>query len=136
MGDPATRLAAITGNRDAFMAAFDDDRTADPLRIMSRLVTAQEITEPNRNLARLHAKSGQPTFVYYFAFVAPAQRATSLGVSHGGEIPYVFDWGRGGAEAQAISKSMNAYWVAFRESPAIQMRLAGPGGRWRSMRAA
>ncbi len=113
MVDPAARLAAITTNRDAFLAAFDDDKTGDPARIISRQVTVQEITEPDRNLARQHVKNGQPTFVYYFSYVPMAQRATSLGVSHGGEILYVFDYGRGDAEGQAVAKSANAYWGAF-----------------------
>jgi para-nitrobenzyl esterase len=114
IGDGTARLGGYAGaERDAILAAFDDDRSGDARRIVSRIVTAQQITEPDRNLAREHARAGQPTFLYYFSYLPVAQRATSLGVAHAGEIPYVFATGRGDAEAQDIARRTNAYWAAF-----------------------
>ncbi|WP_374468749.1 carboxylesterase/lipase family protein [Phenylobacterium sp.] len=101
--------------RPSLMAAFDPEGTGDRNRIVHRLATAQFITEPDRNLARLHAKAGAPVWLYHFSYVTPAERATSLGAAHTAEIKYVF----GGAKQKfapedvPLSKAMNAYWAAF-----------------------
>src|SRR5205085_614953 len=77
--------------REALMAAFDPDRKGNKLQIINDLVTVQRITEPDRNLARKHSKNGAPTWNYYFSYVTPAQRATSLGAGHVTEVKYVFN---------------------------------------------
>ena len=41
-------------------------------------------------LAAFVAKTGEPAYVYHFAYVAEAQRSKETGVAHGGEIPFVF----------------------------------------------
>ena len=89
--------------------------TGQPMTIANAMVTAEQILEPNRAAARLHLKNGAPVYFFYFSFVTPAQRATSPGASHGGELGYVFDSLRSGspAEDQSIAGSMNAYWAAF-----------------------
>jgi para-nitrobenzyl esterase len=101
--------------RPSMLAAFDPDNTGDRARIVHRLATAQFITEPDRNLARVHSKAGAPTWLYYFSYVTPAERATSLGAAHTAEIKYV--WGgqrqKFVAEDVPVSKAMNAYWAAF-----------------------
>ncbi len=43
-----------------------------------------------QGLADFVSKTGQPAYVYHFAYVAEAQRGKMPGVGHGGEIPYVF----------------------------------------------
>ena len=112
----AQRLAAITTGRDAFLAAFDPDKTGETNRIVARLVTDELISEGDRALARLHSKAA-PTWVYHFSYVPMAARATALGLAHGGEISYVFGTPRGNIpfdpEGATISKAANAYWVAF-----------------------
>jgi para-nitrobenzyl esterase len=87
----ADRFASIQERRDAFLAAFDPDKTGDPDRIMARLVTDTSISEPDRDLARLHAKHGNATFVYHFSYTPTAQRARMFGLAHGGELAYVFN---------------------------------------------
>ncbi|HKD21669.1 MAG TPA: carboxylesterase family protein [Rhizomicrobium sp.] len=43
-----------------------------------------------QGLADLVEKTGQPSYVYQFAYVSEAQRSDTPGVGHGGELPYVF----------------------------------------------
>jgi para-nitrobenzyl esterase len=43
-----------------------------------------------QGLADFVGKTGQPSYVYQFAYVSEAQRADMPGVGHGGELPYVF----------------------------------------------
>ena len=82
-------------------------------------LTDKSMTEPNRAAARAHVKNGAPTFVYYFSYLTPAQRATAFGAAHLAEVQYVFGNvapGRGGdIDYQGIStgQEINAYWAAF-----------------------
>jgi len=41
-------------------------------------------------LAAFESKVGEPAYVYRFAYIADVQRSKVTGVSHGGEIAYVF----------------------------------------------
>jgi para-nitrobenzyl esterase len=108
------QLDAITQGREAMLAAFDPAGTGDKARIVNDLVTAQLVTEPDRNLARLHSKAA-PTWLYYFSYVPPEGRAASMGARHTAEIRYVF----GGAAQKLtaheapLAEAMNAYWAAF-----------------------
>jgi para-nitrobenzyl esterase len=111
----AADLDAITDRKDALLAAYDPGKTGNKLRIVNDLVTVQRVIEPDRNLARKHTKNGAPTWVYYFSYLTPAERATSLGARHVAEIKYVFN-GPGQntlPEDWATAASMNAYWAAF-----------------------
>ena len=45
----------------------------------------QTITEPDRAIARLHAKNGNPAWTYYFSYVPAAQRAGLLAEVIAGE---------------------------------------------------
>lgn len=113
--DPAARFAAIKEPRTEFLALFDPDKTNDTPRIVARLITDQSISEPDRAVARLHAKQA-PTFVYHFSYVPLAQRATAFGMGHGGETQYVFNAPRLASfdeEGKAIARAANNYWVAF-----------------------
>jgi para-nitrobenzyl esterase len=111
--DPAARLAALTQNRAAMLAAYDPQGRGDAARIVNLIVTDQQITEGDRVLARGHVRLGLPTYAYYFSYLPPAQRATSLGLAHGAEIGYVFGRTTGSPEDLAIGQSANAYWAAF-----------------------
>jgi len=110
------RLASIQQRRDAFVAAYDPDNTGDADRIIARLVTDTSISEPDRDLARLHAKHGNATYVYHFSYTPAAQRATLFGLPHGGEIAYVFNTPRAtpfDEEGKAVASAANKYWVQF-----------------------
>jgi para-nitrobenzyl esterase len=112
----AGRLAAIQVSRDAFLAAYDPDRTADADRIMARYFTDTSISEPDRDLGRIHANHGSPTYLYHFSYVPQAQRATLFGLPHGGEITYVFNTPRATGfddEGKAIAAAANSYWTQF-----------------------
>jgi carboxylesterase type B len=84
---PPAEFARISDRKDAFMAAFDPEKSGNQERIIARYITDQRISEPDRALAREHSKRA-PTYVYHFSYVPQAQAATSLGMAHGGEISY------------------------------------------------
>jgi para-nitrobenzyl esterase len=110
------RLAEIKNRHTELLAAFDPDNTNDADRIMARLITDRTISEPDRDLARLHSQHGSPTYVYHFSYTPAAQRATLFGLPHGGELPYVFNTPRGAGfddEGKAVSSAANRYWAAF-----------------------
>jgi para-nitrobenzyl esterase len=112
----AERLASIQQRRDAFIAAYDPDNSGDADRIIARLVTDTSISEPDRDLARLHAKHGNATYVYHFSYTPAAQRATLFGLAHGGELAYVFNTPRATPfddEGKAVASAANRYWAQF-----------------------
>ena len=92
----------VTGDRDAGLGALD-------------MTTDLQVTEPVRYLGRLMAKAEQPAYAYYFSYLPAERRATAPGVSHGGELGYVFGTlaPTATAEARALSHDMSAAWVAF-----------------------
>jgi len=113
------RLAAIQSHRTELLSAYDPDGSGDADRIMARLITDQSISEPDRDLARLHTQHGSPTFVYHFSYTPQAQRATLFGLPHGGELAYVFNTPRGAGfddEGKAVSLAANKYWAQFAKS--------------------
>ncbi|MEI7931755.1 MAG: carboxylesterase family protein, partial [Alphaproteobacteria bacterium] len=109
------RLSRITQNREAGLAAYDPtgERNAD--RILHGMITDQNISEPDRALARFHVKNGQTTYRYFFSYLPRATRTTAMGVGHGGEVGYAF--ARPGQttfpEDFATSNSMVSYWTGF-----------------------
>jgi len=112
----AERLAAIQQNREAFLAAYDPDNTGDADRIVARYITDTSISEPDRDLARLHAQHGNATYLYHFSYTPAAQRATMFGLPHGGEIAYVFNKPRATPfddEGKAVAAAANRYWAQF-----------------------
>jgi para-nitrobenzyl esterase len=113
------RLAAIQSHRSELLSAYDPDNSGDADRIMARLITDRTISEPDRDLARLHTQHGSPTFVYHFSYTPSSQRATLFGLPHGGELPYVFNTPRGSGfdeEGKAVSLAANQYWAQFAKS--------------------
>lgn len=127
--DASKRLAAITKRRAEFLAAFDPAKTNDADRIIARLITDTSISEPDRALARLHSQHGHATYVYHFSYIPVAERATSFGLRHGGEIAYVFNTPRRNVlfdeEGKAIAVAANNYWAAFARAGAPG-RAGGP----------
>jgi para-nitrobenzyl esterase len=106
--------ARIVDRKDAFLAAFDPEKSGNQERTIARYITDQRISEPDRALAREHSKRA-PAFVYHFSYVPQAQAATSLGMAHGGEISYAFDTLRGSPDApgQNVAAAMNRYFASF-----------------------
>jgi len=110
--------------RDKLVAAYGSP--ADLKNVQWDLGTEAAVIEPDRLLARLHVKNGQKAWVYYDSYIPAAQRATVHGLSHGGEIMYVFgtlpdhDLALGNRTIAAalpadrrISAAMTDYWAAF-----------------------
>jgi para-nitrobenzyl esterase len=110
------RLAAIQQRRAAFLAAYDSGNSGDADRIIARWVTDTSISEPDRDLARLHTEHGNAAFVYHFSYTPAAQRAALFGLPHGGEIAYVFNTPRATPfddEGKAVATAANKYWAQF-----------------------
>jgi para-nitrobenzyl esterase len=110
----AAEWARVNDRRDQLVRVFNPGNDKSDLQLINDLVTVQRMTEPERNLARIHSKVA-PTYRYYFSYVTPSRRATSLGAAHVEEIPYVFNVLPGSATPQdlATGQAMNAYWAAF-----------------------
>jgi para-nitrobenzyl esterase len=75
--------------------------------------------EPARALARDHAISGHPTWLYRFSVVSTgAPKMLQGGAVHASDRQYVFQtldhspWPTDGRDA-ALAKTLSAYWVAF-----------------------
>jgi para-nitrobenzyl esterase len=110
--------------RDKVIAAYG--APSDLKLVQWDLGTEAAVIEPDRLLARLHAKNGQKAWIYYDSYIPAAQRATVHGLSHGGELMYVFgtlpdhDLVMGNRTIAAAtpddrktSKAMTDYWAAF-----------------------
>jgi para-nitrobenzyl esterase len=98
------------------MKTFDPDNTGDKVRVINDVTTVNMITEPDRHIARLHARNGSPTWLYYFSYVpAEAKARRPYGAGHTDEIRFVFGQPRAKfAPADLpVSDAMNAYWAAF-----------------------
>lgn len=115
---PAQLDAIPDPQKAAILKAFDPNGAGDKARIINDVVTVQMITEPDRNAARLHAKAGQPAYLYYFSRVAAAGKdRRPYGAGHTDEIRYVFGAPTAPAtfapEDKALSDAMNRYWANF-----------------------
>lgn len=110
----AAGWAAVTDRRPQLMAAYNPNNNLSDLQLINDLTTVQRITEPDRYAARQHSKAGAPAYIFYFSYLTPSQRATSLGAAHTAEIPYVFNvLNNPGPQDVSTGQSMNAYWAAF-----------------------
>lgn len=115
---PAQLDAIPAPQKAAILKAFDPTGAGDKARIINDVVTVQLITEPDRNAARLHAKAGQPVYLYYFSHVAAAGKdRRPYGAGHTDEIRYVFGAPTAPAtfapEDKALSDAMSRYWANF-----------------------
>ena len=85
------------------------------------VVSDLAFNEPARHLARLHARAGNPAFLYRFDVVAEAMPEPHGGATHASERAYVFDnltassWPTG-ARDQAAADAMAGYWTRFARS--------------------
>lgn len=72
------------------------------------------VTLPTREMADCLADTGHCVWRYLFSYVAPEQRANTLGAIHTAEIPYVFGTHHSDhAEVQCLSNRLMDYWVQF-----------------------
>lgn len=98
------------------LKVFDPQGTGDKARIVNDLSTVQSMTEPDRHIARLHTKAGQPAFLYYFSYVPPSEQARKpYGAAHTDEIRFVFvsPKARLTPEDLPLAQAMNSYWANF-----------------------
>jgi para-nitrobenzyl esterase len=113
----AATFEALPAERQAAIAkVFDTAGAGDKGQIINDAVTVQSITEPDRAIARLHAKNGNPAWTYYFSYVPAAEKARKpFGAAHTDEVRFVFGQPRArfAPEDAALSDAMNAYWTAF-----------------------
>lgn len=105
--------AMTEAEHDALLAAYGGPEGYDQHGV-SDLV----FNEPARHLARLHAASGHPTYLYRFDVVPESNPEPSGGATHASERPYVFDTlhtvGRPmGERDHRASAAMADYWTTF-----------------------
>lgn len=99
--------------RAAFLANYGGQEGYDA-HVLSDLV----FNEPARHLARLHARNGNPTYLYRFDVVAEAMNEPHEGATHASERPYVFDtletspWPTD-VRDQRAADLMAGYWTDF-----------------------
>ena len=109
---PAVIDAMPAAQREAVLKLFGDDKA----QAINHLVTVQTITEPDRDIVRLHTKNGAPAWTYYFSYVPMAeQKQKPFGAAHTDEVRFVFGEPRGRLTPDdlKISDAMNAYWTSF-----------------------
>lgn len=119
---PEPTLARAGAFRDRLVALYG----GDPGKAAYDFVTESAHSEPTRYLARQHVRNGQKAWVYYASYVPAEERGQVHGLTHGGEIRYVFGTlnrepvQRGGrmvpaatAADWAMSRTMADYWTAF-----------------------
>lgn len=105
--------ALTDAEHDALLNAYGGPEGYDA-HVISDLI----FNEPVRHLARLHARAGQPTWLYRFDVVPDSNPEPSGGATHASERPYVFDnlhtVGRplGDRDVRA-AQAMADYWTRF-----------------------
>ena len=107
-------LTRLTPDQRARIEAAYGDKQAFAQDIVSDVI----FTEPARHLAALHARNGEPTWLYRFSVVSPAVRPLFKGAVHASERQYVFQtlnaspWPTG-EQDKAAAAAMSAYWTDF-----------------------
>ena len=87
-------------------------------QLTAHLLSDVSFSEPARFFARAHFRSGQPAYLYRFAYVPSGKRPNQAGAGHTDEIPYVFNTiaavnKNASDEDKAAARQISAYWVAF-----------------------
>jgi para-nitrobenzyl esterase len=106
------------------------DQMLDELK--QQVFADRTMVEPARHLANEAGRTGQPVWLYRFAYVAESQRGKLMGAMHGFEIPYTFNLPAAlvGDKVTPTDKAMgdmaSAYWVSFAKT-------GDPNGRGRPM---
>lgn len=122
---PATILAEATPQEIAAAKAYYGAAAPDDAALARKLWRDATFTAPARWVAT-QASATQPVWLYHFDYLPVFFRKDHPGVSHGLEIPFVFDsWGKifgAGlllkAEDRAESTLVHSCWVAFAKTGA------------------
>ncbi|WP_293353553.1 carboxylesterase family protein [Phenylobacterium sp.] len=133
LGVPAGAFAAAVGDRMSALRPLYGAETSDAEFTRQALGDAVFVA-PSRWIASATAK-GQPSYLYYFSYVAAARRAAVPGANHGSEIPYVFkSWEATPVlsrlmtpEDKAVSEMISACWVSFAKAGQPD---CGPASPW------
>ncbi len=97
LGADKPAVVAAYGSTGAFHAHFASDLN---------------FTEPARALASFAARTGQPSYLYRFGYVAHAGR-NGHGAPHASELPFVFGNTTADPEDRAAADLMGGYWTNF-----------------------
>lgn len=106
-------LKSIEPNEAAVRAAYGSDAA------MRRAIASDVVfVEPSVALARRHAATGAPTWLYRFGYVAEAKREKDSGAGHASDLPFHFDTlEKAGitptAADQAAARMMGGLWTRF-----------------------
>ena len=120
----------LAQSKDEVFAIFGPDAGAarklyDPLgnqtldELKQQVFADKTMTEPARNIANLIARSGQPVYLYRFAYVNEAARGKIMGTQHGFEIPFTLDipgalvQGKATPPDRIMSALASGYWAQF-----------------------
>jgi para-nitrobenzyl esterase len=107
------------------------DQTLDELK--QQVFADRTLVEPTRHFANDIARSGQPVWLYRFAYVSESQRGKLMGTLHGFEIPFTLNIPSAlvGDKVTPTDKVMgdlaSAYWAQFGKT-GDPMSLAVPNG--------
>lgn len=127
MADSREALFRLFGPLAAEARRVYDPTGLAPLALLQQALFAdRDFLEPARFHADLSARSGNPTWLYRFSYVAEPLRARLSGAPHASDVPFVFGApelfpprsdNRPGPAATAADRSMarliSSYWVAF-----------------------
>lgn len=116
-------LFSLFGEHEAeAKSAFDPQGNKEFAEVITKFNTDWVWGEPARLAARAFVAQRNPTYVYQFGYVPPANRERArYGAGHGSEISFVFNtlnarWGNPGeatAEEKELARIMNTYWANF-----------------------
>jgi para-nitrobenzyl esterase len=91
VANPGAALGVLPEKfRGRVLAAYDPLKTGNLDAVVAGMLTDKSFTEPARLLAARHAKSGEPVYRYFFAYVPEKARGKVPGAAHGDELRFVF----------------------------------------------
>lgn len=106
-------LAAFGKGADAVKASY-----ASPDKAARHLAGDAMFTEPALAMARWHAATGAPTWLYRFGYVAEGKRKEGVGAGHATDVIFQFDnLAKGDAKPTAadtaVAGQIADYWTGF-----------------------
>jgi para-nitrobenzyl esterase len=108
--------ATFRDRADDVLARYPVTRDADARAAASRVIGGAAFIAPARRTARATADAGARTYLYWFTRTVPSV-AGARPASHGSELAYLFEPGRGreGEDEgdRELSSTMVGYWVRF-----------------------
>jgi para-nitrobenzyl esterase len=111
-------LKIIPGDAAALGPLYDPGKSGDIIMVAAEAGSDWIFVEPSRYLARLAARTGQPTYWYRFSYVAEAHKKVMARAMHSTDVPYVFNtWDRTkypvAEQDRATSQLIEGYWTSF-----------------------